>query len=126
MSYLTKKHLSRRTFLKGSGAVVGLPVLDAMVPAGRASYNPAEGVTRLVAQYEAMGCAGGNDWGDSQHLFAPATLGRKMEFGNDSQLKPLEAYKEYLTVVTQTDCRMAEPFKAEEIGGDHDRSTEST
>jgi hypothetical protein len=38
-------------------------------------------------------------------------------------LKPLEAYTDYLTIVSQTDCRMAEPFKAEEIGGDHDRST---
>lgn len=123
MNFITGKHLSRRTFLKGSGAAMGLPLLDAMVPASRPSYNPAEGVTRLVAEYEAMGCAGGNDWGDQQHLFAPAKMGRDFEIGNDSQLKPLEAHKDYLTIVSQTDCRMAEPFRAEEIGGDHDRST---
>ena len=123
MNFITGKHLSRRTFLRGTGATVGLPLLDAMVPAGRAWRDPAEGFTRFVTVYEAMGCAGGNDWGDSQNLFAPAKLGRDFEIGSESQLKPLEAYKDYLTVVSQTDCRMAEPFRAEEIGGDHDRCT---
>jgi hypothetical protein len=123
MNFITGKHLSRRTFIRGSGAAVGLPLLDAMVPAGRAWRNPLDGVTRFVGIYEAMGCAGGNDWGDTQNLFAPKTLGKGMEFGDQSQLKPLEAWKEYMTVVSQTDCKMAEPFKAEEIGGDHDRST---
>src|SRR5437762_7187447 len=123
MSFITGKHLSRRTFLRGSGASVALPLLDAMAPAGRAWRDPAAGFTRLVCVYEAMGCAGGNDWGDTQSLFAPAKLGRDFDFAPLSQLKPLEAYREYLTVVSQTDCKMAEPFKAEEIGGDHDRST---
>jgi len=31
--FITKKHLGRRTFLRGMGATVGLPLLDAMVPA---------------------------------------------------------------------------------------------
>ncbi|MEJ0099523.1 MAG: hypothetical protein WDO12_07170 [Pseudomonadota bacterium] len=34
--FLTKKHLSRRTFLRGTGVALGLPFLDAMVPAGTA------------------------------------------------------------------------------------------
>ena len=34
--YLTRKHLSRRTLLKGAGVSVGLPLLDAMIPAGTA------------------------------------------------------------------------------------------
>jgi len=34
--YLTRKHLSRRTLLKGAGVAVGLPLLDAMIPAGTA------------------------------------------------------------------------------------------
>ena len=33
MSFISKKHLPRRTFLKGLGVTVGLPFLDAMVPA---------------------------------------------------------------------------------------------
>ena len=123
MNFITGKHLSRRTFLRGTGASVALPLMDAMVPAGRAWSDPAEGSTRLITFYEAMGCAGGNTWGDSQHLFAPAKVGRDFEFAENSQLKPLEEYRDYLTVVSQTDCRMAEPFRAEEIGGDHDRTT---
>ncbi len=124
MNFITGKHLTRRTFLRGTGVSVALPFLDAMVPAGRAWRDPAaDQFTRLVCIEESHGCAGGNDWGDTQHLFAPAKLGRDFEFGAESQLKPLEAYREYLTVISQTDCRMAEPFRAEEIGGDHDRST---
>src|SRR5262245_24596413 len=34
--FLTKKHISRRTFLRGTGVAMGLPFLDAMVPAGTA------------------------------------------------------------------------------------------
>ena len=123
MNVITGKHLSRRTFLRGAGASVALPFLDAMVPAGRAFRNPAEGFTRLVCVEEAMGAAGGSIWGDQQHLFAPAGLGREFELGVQSQLKPLEDYRDYLTIVSNTDCRMAEPFRAEEIGGDHDRTT---
>jgi hypothetical protein len=124
MNFITGKHLSRRTFIRGAGASVALPFLDAMVPAGRSWRDPAqEQFTRLICVEESMGCAGGNDWGDSQNLFAPAKVGRDFEFKDDSQLKPLEAYRDYLTVVSNTDCRMAEPYRAEEIGGDHDRST---
>ena len=35
MEFLTGKHLDRRTFLRGMGAAIALPQLDAMVPAGR-------------------------------------------------------------------------------------------
>src|SRR5687768_16926662 len=107
MNFITGKSLSRRTFLRGSGASVALPFMDAMVPAARIWRDPAQEFTRMVAIHEAMGCAGGNDWGDQQGLFAPKQVGRDFEFAQNSQLKPLEAYREYLTVVSQTDCRMA-------------------
>ena len=123
MNFLTGKHLSRRTFLRGTGVSVALPFMDAMVPAGRLWRDPAQLSTRLIAMEETMGCAGGNDWGDTQNLFAPAKVGRDFDFSAKSQLKPLEAFREYLTVVSQTDCRMAEPYNAEEIGGDHDRTS---
>ncbi len=126
MHYLTGKHLSRRTFMRGVGTSVALPFLSAMVPAGKSwsdPFNKDGGATRLVCVEESMGCAGGSDWGDAQNLFAPATVGRDFEFSADSQLKPLEAFREYLTVISNTDCRGAEPQRVEEIGGDHDRST---
>ncbi len=123
MNFITGKHLSRRTFLRGTGASVALPFMDAMVPAGRAWRDPAQQFTRLIALEEDLGHAGGNEWGDAQHLFAPAKLGRDFAIGANSQLKPLEAYRDYLTIVSNTDCRMAESFSAVEIGGDHGRTT---
>ena len=125
MEFITGKHLSRRTFLRGMGATVALPMLDAMVPAGRAlrALAPDTDVTRLVCIEESMGAAGSSPWGAAQHLFAPAKTGRDFEILANSQLAPLEPWRDYLTIVSNTDCRMAEPYRAEEIGGDHDRST---
>ncbi len=57
MRYLTKKHLSRRTVLRGAGVALGLPLLESMIPAGlrRAS---AAGVprSRLACLYIPHGC----------------------------------------------------------------------
>ncbi len=124
-SIITGKYLSRRTFLRGVGASVALPFLDAMVPAGRllADVRRQQSFTRLVAIEESMGTAGSSDWGDAQHLFAPAQVGRDFEFVTDNALRPLQEFREYMTIVSNTDCRSAEAFRAEEIGGDHDRST---
>ena len=125
MEFITGKHLSRRSFVRGMGVTVALPFLDAMVPAGRPWRDLAAdtGYTRLVCIEESMGSAGGSTWGDAQHLFAPAKTGRDFDFLPTSQLAPLEEFRDYLTIVSNTDCRMAEPYRAEEIGGDHDRST---
>lgn len=125
MNFITGNHVSRRTFMRGMGASFALPLLDAMVPAGRPWKDPTtqKEFTRLICIEESMGCAGGSDWGDARNLFAPAGVGRDFDFGPDSQLKPLEGFRDYMTIVSQTDCRMAEPYRAEEIGGDHDRST---
>ncbi len=125
MNIITGAHLSRRTLLRGAGASVALPFLDAMVPAGRAWADSGKTAdfTRLVCIEESMGVAGSSDWGDAQHLFAPALTGRGFEFVADSQLKPLERFREYMTIVSNTDCRSAEAHRAEEIGGDHDRTT---
>ncbi|WP_420463615.1 DUF1552 domain-containing protein [Candidatus Palauibacter sp.] len=125
MNFVTGTHLSRRTFLRGAGASVALPLLDAMIPAGRLWADPmkAANFTRLVCVEESMGAAGSSDWGDARHLFAPGTTGRDFELVADSQLKPLEAFRGYMTIVSNTDCRSAEASRAEEIGGDHDRST---
>lgn len=126
MGIITGKHLSRRTFLRGAGASVALPFLDAMIPAGRAyaaEPGSSAAVTRLVCIEESMGAAGSSDWGDAKHLFAPAGVGREFDLITDSQLAPLAQYRDAMTIVSNTDVRSAEAFRAEEIGGDHDRST---
>jgi hypothetical protein len=124
MSYITGKYIPRRTFLRGAGAIVALPFMEAMIPAGRASQGPAaKQFTRFIGVEESMGCAGGSDWGNARQLFAPAKIGRNFEFVTDSHLKPLEAYRDYLTVVSQTDVRMASSLTPDEIGGGHDRAS---
>jgi len=59
MPLITGKHVPRRTFLRGMGATVALPFLDAMVPAGRGRAQLADsGVTRLIAIENSHGSAG--------------------------------------------------------------------
>jgi len=124
MHFITGKHLPRRTFLRGMGATVALPLLDAMIPAGRSwrdsAAEPAS--TRLICIEEVMGSAGSSPWGVERHLFEPLTVGRNFELGPESQLRPLEEFREYLTVVSNTDCRMAEAFIPEQIAADHQRT----
>ena len=54
---ISKKHLSRRTVLKGMGAAVALPMLDAMVPAGSFAQS-AKPKVRLAAIEMVHGSAG--------------------------------------------------------------------
>lgn len=126
MEFITGKHLDRRTFLRGMGAAVALPYLDAMVPAGRMRGSAARAAaerTPLIAIEEVHGLAGCNDWGATQHLFAPEIIGKDFEMAPNSALISLEPYQDYLTIVSNTDVRMAEAFTAPEIGGDHFRSS---
>jgi hypothetical protein len=122
--FLTQKHLPRRTFLKGMGATVALPLLDAMEPAGRvwSSASAETDRTRFVAIEMVHGSAGSNEWGASQNLWNPAEVGRDFDL-SPSSLSPLEPFRDYLTIVSNTDVRMAEAFEPKEIGGDHFRSS---
>ncbi len=123
MHFITGKSIERRTFLKGMGATIGLPMLDAMTPAGRARVASADPPKRLVCIEEVHGVAGCNEWGSSQHLFAPETVGRDFELLPGNVLASLEPHRDDLTIVSNTDVRMAEAFAPPEIGGDHFRSS---
>src|SRR5262245_51045456 len=117
---LTRKHLSRRSVLKGIGATVALPFLDAMTPArARAS---AERPLRLVCIEIVHGCAGSSTFGAREHLWAPAATGRDFDL-SPSSLRPLEPFREHLTIVSNCDVANADPTDAQEIGGDHWRSS---
>jgi hypothetical protein len=123
MEFITGKHLPRRTFLQGMGASVALPLLDAMVPSGRLWRQfAANDRPRLVAIEMVHGAAGCNAWGASRNLWSPAQTGRNFDLG-PTALAPLEPYRDYLTIVSNTDVRMAEAYLPNEIGGDHFRSS---
>ncbi|MDQ3418384.1 MAG: DUF1552 domain-containing protein [Acidobacteriota bacterium] len=123
MMYLTKKHLSRRTVLKGVGATVALPFLEAMVPARTVlAKTAAAGKTRLAAIEMVHGAAGSTQFGLAKNLWSPAAVGRGFDL-TPSSLSPLEPFRDYLTIVSNTDCKNAEAFGPGEIGGDHFRSS---
>jgi len=118
--FLTSKHLSRRAILKGMGATIALPFLDAMRPAGRAFAKTPH--LRLACFEMVHGSAGAATYGLSKHLWSPAAAGRPFDLAGTS-LAPLEPWREHLTIVSNTDVRNAEAFSSPEIGGDHFRSS---
>jgi hypothetical protein len=122
MNFITGKHIPRRTFLQGMGATVALPLLDAMVPAGRIWRQAGNDPTRLVCVEMVHGAAGSSPWGATQYLWSPEKVGREFDL-TPSALSPLEPFRDYLTIISNTDVRMAEAYSTPEIGGDHFRSS---
>jgi hypothetical protein len=123
MHFLDGKGLDRRTFLQSVSATVALPYLDAMIPArrGTAAYAASQ-APRLVAIEMVHGAAGCNELGASLNYWSPAATGKAFDL-SPTALSALEPYRDYLTIVSNTDCRNAEPQQAKEIGGDHFRSS---
>jgi uncharacterized protein DUF1552 len=119
---LTKRHLSRRTMLKGMGVTIGLPLLDAMVPAGTAwARTQTRHKVRFIAIEMVHGSAGSTAFGLQRNLWSPAAVGSAFDL-SVTALSPLEPFRDYVTIVSNTDVRNAEAFTAPEIGGDHFRS----
>src|SRR5262245_66537324 len=105
---ITKRHLSRRTVLKGLGVGVALPFLDAMAPAATAlARTAAKGKLRLVAIEMVHGAAGSSPYGAQHNLWSPAAVGRDFDLSPTS-MAPLEPLRDHITIVSNTDARMAE------------------
>src|SRR5258708_6171338 len=123
--FISKKHVSRRAVLKGLGATVALPLLDGLVAARTAFAKTAAGASaskqRLVCMEMVHGNAGSTAIGVKKNLFAPAQIGRDFEWS--PTLEPLAPFREYVTIVSNTDVHNAEAFSLPEIGGDHFRSS---
>ena len=80
--FLTKKHLSRRTVLRGMGSVIALPFLEAMVPAQTPIRKTAASPKSRFAAIEVVhGCAGSTPHGNDLALWRPFKEGRDFEFG---------------------------------------------
>lgn len=89
--YITKKSISRRTMLRGAGAAVALPLLDAMIPAGTAlADTAAKPLPRLGFIYFPHGAV--------MSAWSPAQTGRDYTFS--PILKPLEPFRDHLTIVS--------------------------
>src|SRR5262245_50454703 len=111
---ITRKHLSRRTFLRGAGALVGLPLLDAMVPAlGWARDAKPQPPTRLCFVYVPNGMV--------MSSWKPARVGNDFEF--TPILKPLEPFRDHTLVLSRLMDYNANALG--DGGGDHARAAAS-
>ena len=108
---ITKKHLSRRTVLRGLGVAIGLPLLDGMVPALTATAKTAATPTRRFgAFYVPMGA--------NMPQWTPKATGLGVELS--PTLQTLAPFKDQMTVVTGLDSHPAEPGD-DDGGGPHSR-----
>lgn len=111
MKYLTRKHLSRRTVLRGAGAAVALPFLEAMIPA-RASRAATAPRSRLACIYIPHGAV--------MKQWTPDGDGAGFEFS--PILKSLEPFRERLNVIS--DLRLPLAYgKDASAGANHTRSS---
>ena len=98
--FITKKCIPRRTFLRGTGVTLALPLLDSMIPATTMlAQTAATPQSRFVATFVPHGMAPG--W------WVPKTDGTNFEM--PFVLTPLEPYREQLTVLSGLHSRSAEP-----------------
>src|SRR5438046_1107724 len=113
--FISKKHLSRRTCLRGAGVTIALPLLESMVPAQTPlSKTAASPKSRLGCIYIPHGA--------TMDHWTPATEGAGFEFSEI--LKPLEPFRNYVNVVTGLAHPQAGPTDGEDSGGalDHNRA----
>src|SRR5690606_34849620 len=119
--FLTKKHLSRRTLLRGAGTTLALPLLDAMLPAGVAlAQTAAAPVPRFVGVFSAHGWSP-TYWHDGRTDVA-ATPGRNIGLGFVHA--PLAPFKDQLTICAGLDATSSMPPPGTS-GGDHARAAAS-
>src|SRR3989442_15406870 len=106
--FITKRHLSRRTFLRGAGVTVALPLLESMVPAqtplNRTAASPK---SRLGGIYIPHGA--------TMDHWPPATEGANFEFSEI--LKPLEPFRARVCEATGLAHPQAGTTSSENSGG---------
>jgi hypothetical protein len=111
VSFVTRKHLPRRTFLRGAGVTLSLPLLESMVPALTAlAQTAATPRLRLGFCFMPHGAVMAN--------WTPAAEG---PLQLSPILAPLEAYKDQVVVISNLAHAMAGPQGPGDNGGDHTR-----
>src|SRR5436309_12934734 len=111
--FLTKKQILRRTFLRGGGATVALPLLEAMLPAQtplRQTAASPDQVRRFVGVWHPHGAAPG--------YWSPLQEGKDFEFSFIT--KPLEPFRDRVVLITGLDATAAAPT-VDDPAGDHAR-----
>src|SRR6187397_1906957 len=111
MSFVTRKHLPRRTFLRGAGVTLALPFLESMVPAlTPLRLTAAAPVRRFVGIWHPHGAAPG--------YWSPLQAGSNFDFSFIT--KPLEPFRNRVVLISGLDMPEA-MATTDEPGGDHAR-----
>jgi hypothetical protein len=110
--FITKKHLPRRTFLRGAGVALGLPLLDSMVPA----QTPLE---KTAAVSKSRFCGIYVPHGATMDKWTPAQEGAGFEFSES--LKPLEKLRDRINIASNL-AHPAASGVGSDAGADHARS----
>ena len=106
--FITKKHLSRRTFLKSSSVTLALPLLESMVPAGTAlAATAAAAKTRLGCIYIPHGA--------TMDKWTPKGEGASFEFSET--LQPLVPFRDRINVISDLAHAPVAPWSGEDTGG---------
>ncbi len=105
-----KKAIPRRSFLRGAGATLALPFLDAMIPAFAASSDAAKPPLRLGYVYLTTGRIMEN--------WTPKTEGSNFEL--TPTLEPFAPFRDQMVVLSGLDIKSAD-LLAGERGGPHER-----
>jgi len=90
--FISKMSLPRRTFLRGMGVTLALPLLDAMVPAVTALAKTAANPQRRFGVVFVP-------LGERPGFWTPKTVGQPFEY--TPILKPLEAFRDHVTIVSE-------------------------
>jgi Protein of unknown function (DUF1552) len=90
--FITKMSLPRRTFLRGMGVTLALPLLESMVPAFTATAKTAANPQRRFGVVFVP-------LGERPGYWTPKTVGENFEF--NTILKPLEPFRDHLTIVSE-------------------------
>ncbi|MEO5922316.1 MAG: DUF1552 domain-containing protein [Bryobacteraceae bacterium] len=110
--FISKRHLDRRTFLRGTGVCVALPLLESMIPAQTPiAKTGAASKSRLSCIYVPHGA--------TMDKWTPATEGKGFAF--TEILAPLEKYRDRINVISNTGHANAAGVNSD-AGADHTRS----
>ena len=94
---LSNKALPRRTFLRGLGATMALPLLDSMIPASRA-FAASKAPVRLGYMYTPNGIVGASTASPRPNMWTPKNVGENFDFS--PTIKALEPYRDHLNVLS--------------------------
>ena len=117
--FITKKHVSRRTVLRGAGVALALPLLDSMVPAQtRLVKTAANPKTRFTGIFVPHGAAPGWWIPEAGGPGEPKSEPASKNFKYPMILEPLEAFREHTVIMSGLWSKSAEPPPGQ-TGADH-------